>query len=292
MSIPYYIKPDPWTGSYNVLDLRTNQHPGQNNDEKCCSFDINWNAINLQGNPNIPTASPKWGQSFDLTNVSPVKFRQIAAIYVDNMFCDKGVWIVFPDTNYTLFVEAFEPGQLYPVITADLKFDVQCDTVDYTGNRVLTPWGKTTIIACEANIPPFVKSYTKRWKRKGLNLRQALLAGGLFSVLSATIPGPSYRLRECSIYAVNGIAGSNINVQLEINGEIYWGPIDIVGFANNYSVPFFQVPDLAMDAWLVQLRLTNLSGGPSGELSLHLGYDIWFPVPNLGETLPDFAVFP
>lgn len=111
---------------------------------------------------------------------SPVAFSQIVALYVDNRKCGYDVDFVFPDSNFTLTVPAYQQG-LYPVFTNALMFYI-------VGAEGINEGNDTVVQVCNSLPPPVTFAPTSMQSTDAVS-DVSLAANGTTAVVPAGING-------------------------------------------------------------------------------------------------------
>lgn len=166
----------PYPGPYNTVPLQTNIRPNSPlvpNNEVYIPLQFDWTFLGQQLAP-----SGQLSLCY-LANVglAPGAIDYIRCLVIDNSYNDYDIHIQFLD-GFTLTIPAWEPLDVYPVITTQKAFYVWCETIPITLTPIGTPITlrhlTTNIFVCNANIPPI---RAKKLARQSI-VGQAIIASG------------------------------------------------------------------------------------------------------------------
>lgn len=189
---------------------------------------------------------------FQLAGNSPVALSQIVALYVDNARCGADINFLFPDTGFSLFVQARSQG-IFPVLTNALMFYAISNAAQV---------GDTTVLQILNSMPPPIPipaTVAQNTAATG----QIGLANGSTPVVAAGISGT---LNSVSI-VVNATAAASLGVITLIlqdgTGKTLWrGAIEVL--ANQTVTIPINLPGLSLrfsnGINLVMTGASNISG--------------------------------
>lgn len=151
----------PYPGSYSTSPLLTNLRPnakvpGQipQNYEAYVPLQFNWTNLVTQVSVFLPFTLGYFAN----LGLTPGAIDKVVCLVVDNSYCEYDVHIQFTD-GFTITIPAWEPIDVYPIITNTKAFYCWCDGPAQIFAPVGTPnpgarLCTTNVFVCNANIPP------------------------------------------------------------------------------------------------------------------------------------------